>query len=327
MKITKKRIPGLLHAAWGFLLKKEKVAYFPLRLWIETTSRCNLSCGLCANKDLAPSEKKDMEMPLFKKIIDEAKGLVYDVNLFHRGEPLLNENIYAMISAAKKEGITTRLHSNATLLDAEASKRLLECGLDYLSFSFDGYLKQTYEKNRAGADFEETLKNITAFLRLKKEAGLKNPYTVIQVMEYDEKTDAADLRRQKEMFRKSFRELGLNRFVIRKPHNWGGLIRKIDTGKKNAYNACTFCWYSLTILYDGKVCCCPQDFKAKIVLGDVQKTSIKNIFNAKEMAAFRKKNKNGQITQMLPCRDCDRIYRKTWMGIPVEYLKAFILGK
>ncbi len=327
MKISKKKIPALLHAASAFLLKKNRVGYFPLRLWIETTSRCNLSCGLCANKDLAPNQKKDMEMDLFEKIIHEAKGLVRDVNLFHRGEPLLNENIFAMISAAKKEGIYTRLHSNATLLDEDMSKRLLDCGLDYLSFSFDGYLKQTYEKNRTGADFEKTLKNITSFLRLKKEAGLKNPYTVIQVIEHDERMDTGDFKRQKETFKKTLKDLGLNQFLTRKPHNWGGLIGEIDAGKKSAYSACTFCWYSLTILYNGKVCCCPQDFEAKIVFGDVRKTSIKKIFNAKEIREFRQKNKNGQIAKMLPCTNCDRIYRKTWMGVPVEYLKAFILGK
>ncbi len=327
MRISKKKTSSLLRAASGFLLKKNKLDYFPLRLWIETSSRCNLSCGLCANKDLAPNQKGDMEMSLFEKIIDEAKGLALDVNLFHRGEPLLNENIFAMISYAKKAGLYTRLHSNATLLSKKLSRKLLCCGLDYLSFSFDGYQKQTYEANRTGADFEKTLHNIYSFLRIKKEGGYKKPYTLLQVMEHDQDLGPSDFKRQRKEFQKTFMDLGLDQLRIRRPHNWGGLIKEVDAGQRRGSSACTFCWYSLTILYDGKVCLCPQDFEAKILIGDVRKASIQKIFNAKEIREFREKNKNGQIEKIIPCRNCDRIHRKTLMGVPLEYLKAFLSGK
>jgi len=38
---------------------------YPLRVWIETTSRCNLTCPLCLNRKLDASDKGDMDFGLF----------------------------------------------------------------------------------------------------------------------------------------------------------------------------------------------------------------------------------------------------------------------
>ena len=80
----------LLKLYFALLKGKQKVSYPVLKIWIETTARCNLACRLCANKDIAPKEKQDMDMDLFKKIIDEIKQHSPRINLFHRGEPLLH---------------------------------------------------------------------------------------------------------------------------------------------------------------------------------------------------------------------------------------------
>ena len=232
-----------------------------------------------------------------------------------------------MIAYAKAARIYTRLHTNGTLLDKERSKKLIESGLDSISFSFDGYLKKTYEKNRAGADYGQTLSNIRSFLKLKKEMGSKSPVTAIQVIEYEEGLSKKDLQKQRKDFLKKLTGLGLDQFNRRKPHNWGGLIKDIALDKDRATSACTFCWYSLTILYDGKICLCPQDFEARIVIGDVRKTSIAKIFNAKQIRDIRQKNKDGQIAKMIPCRNCDRIYRKTLFGVPTQSLRTFLAGR
>ena len=116
--------------------------------------------------------------------------------------------------------------------------------------------------------------------------------------------------------------------MIRTPHNWGGLleidgVKKVDQNKSNLI-PCTFPWYSLTIFYDGKVYLCPQDFEGRILLGDINKNSIKEIFNGEAIKKIRRDFKTGMIRKTSPCRECDRIWRKTFLGIPREYLKVFL---
>ncbi len=335
----------------SFLLKRQKCGYLPIKLWIETTSRCNLECRLCANKDLPLNQKGDLSFELYKKIIDEAKNFVFDINLFHRGEPLLNKDLIKMIGYAENNNLKTRLHTNATILTQEISKHLILSGLDFISFSFDGYSKETYEKNRIGADFDTTLQNIINFLKIKKELKSKTPYTVIQIMEFDENLTTEDFKAQKISFINNFKNLPLNKIIIRKPHNWGGLIKIKDknladinlsnnikgAGIKNKYkltrkanithSTCTFPWYSLTIFYDGKVYLCPQDFNGKILIGDVSKDSIQDIFNNELIQKVRLKFKNNNINDLSPCNKCDRILRKTLLGVPTEYLRSFLNTK
>ena len=53
-------------------------------------------------------------------------------------------------------GIRTGMSTNATMLDDKRADMLLDCGLDYAIFAFDGASKETYEKYRIGATFEKT---------------------------------------------------------------------------------------------------------------------------------------------------------------------------
>jgi len=312
---------------FSYLKRKEIPGYMPSRLWIETTSRCNLACGLCINKDIPTGQKKDMDLGLYKKIIDEAAGAVYDANLFHRGEPLLHPQIADMISYGAAKKIRTRLHTNATLLDEELSRDIILAGLDMISFSFDGYTREEYEKNRTGGNYARTLENIKGFLKIKKELRAKKPLTVIQIIECGSGNEARK-RLQHKNFLKSFEGHPPDRLIIRRPHNWGGLLDSRKPGRdslfKNNRQACTFPWYCLTIFFDGKVYPCPQDFMGKMPVGDLKKDSIREVFNGPKIRELRRMFKSKEIAKNLPCSSCDRIIRDTFMGIPKEYLKTFI---
>ncbi len=325
------KISHLLHLSKIYLnytLRKNHCNYLPVRLWVELSSRCNLKCRLCINKEIPSSLKGDMDLGLFKKIVDEAKDHIYDINLFHRGEPLLHPDLTDIISYASKRKIKTRIHTNSTLLNPGLSKKIILSGLDLISFSFDGYTKDTYEKNRVNADYESSLDNIITFLKIKKQLNSKKPFTILQIMEFDEGLSPEDFEGQKENFINNFKDLPLDKLVIRTPHNWGGLleidgVKKVDPNKSKLM-PCTFPWYSLTIFYDGKVYLCPQDFEGRILLGDINKNSINEIFNGEAIKKIRRDFKTGMIRKTSPCRECDRIWRKTFLGIPREYLKVFL---
>ncbi len=308
---------------------KKAVGYFPSKLWIETSGICNLACRLCVNKDLPDDKKNNMDFDLFRTIINEAKTGVYEVNLFHRGEPLVNPEIVEMINYAANSGIKTRLHTNAVLLDPEMSAKLIKSGLHRISFSFDGYTKEMYEKNRTGAGYEDVLIKINEFLKIKKALFSKTPHTTIQIIEYDEDLKPEELKKQKRKFFSAFKNNPPDRFVTRKPHNWGGSLK--TTGPENnsidsqkiKISKCTFPWYAMVILSDGKVLPCPQDFFGRLEIGDINKKSIKEIFNDNKIMFLRRRFSNKDINDLHPCSNCDRVFRQTFLGIPADYLGIF----
>lgn len=302
----------------AYAIKKEvKPKYPPYRLWIEPTSMCNLKCPMCGNKDLDEKQLGMMDFELFKKIIDESKDFVHDANIHHRGESLLHKRLFDMIGYAKKKGMTLKMHTNTTLLNEKNSLKILESGLDVISFSFDGLDKETYERYRIGAKFEKTIENITNFLRLKKRLKLKKPLTVLELIDFRESDNTYNLDKLKE-FKKQFLGLPLNKLIVKRPHNFGGII-DIKTVKDNTvYSPCTFLWHSLVIFWNGDVSPCTQDFHGEIILGNVKENTLKEIFAGEKLVSLRKKALKGDIKNLNPCSRCDMIRRKRFLAIPVD---------
>jgi len=304
--------------------KKTRLAYLPVRLWVETTSVCNLRCVMCPNKDLTKDEKGFMDLALFRKVIDEAGRFVFDVNLIHRGEGLLHPEFPGMVRYSHEAGIQTKFHTNATLLDEARSRALIAAGLDRISFSFDGYDRKTYESIRVNADFERTLGNVVRFLEIKRELGSKTPYAALELIHFPDADKAAGPG-GKRAFLDRFRGLPLDRFEIKEMHNWAGEIPAKASRKK--YAPCTFLWQALVIFWDGAVLPCTQDFHGYYTLGNVRESSLQDIWNGEKLVRLREKILRGEIADLETCSQCDRLWRDQILGVPREYLLKFLLRR
>ena len=304
--------------------KKVRLDYLPVRLWIEPTSECNLSCVMCPNKSLPGGKKGYMDFGLFKKIIDEARHFVFDVNLLHRGEALLHPEFFKMARYAHEAGLFAKFHTNGTLLNESKSRELIDSGIDQFTFSFDGYDKTTYESIRVNAGFEKTVGNIIKFLQIKKSLGAKKPLTILELINF------ADLYKnvtqsQRREFLKNFEGLPLDKIIVKEIHNWAGEIGA--PRKSKTYSPCTFLWQALVIFWDGDVLPCAQDFQGYYVLGNVKNSNLAEIWNNDRMVDLRTKIVSGDVEDLETCSRCDRLWREQIFGIPKENLWKFLLKK
>jgi len=314
----------LMRVYHSYRKKRTRLEYPPVRLWVEPTDHCNLRCVMCPNKDLAMAKKGFMDMDLFRKIIDEAAGFVFDVHLHHRGESLLHPRFFEMAGYARKMGVRTKLHTNATILDEKKAHQIIESGLDQLSFSFDGYDKKTYESIRINADFEKTIRNIVRFLQTKKEQKSKKPYTILELINFPDHPikNAPQKRRE---FLGRFKGLPLDRLVIKEFHNWAG--EKGAAKSRGHFSPCTFLWNALVLFWDGSVLPCSQDFFGHYILGSVRESPLREIWNNEKMIHLRKRHLEHDIDEFATCRECDRVWREKFLGVPKEYMWKFILRK
>ena len=304
--------------------KQTRLSYLPVRLWIEATSVCNLRCVMCPNKDLKKEEKGFMDFDLFRKIIDEAREFVFDVNLIHRGEGLLHPEFPRFVRYASEAGLTTRFHTNATLLDKACSRELIAAGLDQISFSFDGYDRETYERIRVNADFEKTQANVLGFLEAKREMGSSKPRAILEVINFPDAYKGVD-RRARRAFLDRFRGLPLDRIEVKEMHNWAGEIETRERSKRPV--PCTFLWQALVIFWDGTVLPCTQDFHGYYPLGNVRKETLAEIWNGDKMVRLREKMLRRDIADLETCSQCDRLWRGQFLGVPREYLLKFLLRR
>jgi len=133
----------------------------------EITSACNLACKHCraeANPNPAPDELTTKEG---KALLDSIAEVGKPIIIFTGGEPLLRQDLFELVSHAKKLGLKPVLSPNGTLLNPDVVKEIKRQGIERVSLSIDGPDAKSHNEFRGveGA-FELTLNGIEL---LKKE--------------------------------------------------------------------------------------------------------------------------------------------------------------
>ncbi len=273
---------------------------------IETTNRCNLKCIMCPRTYMMKRKLGEMNMDLFKKIIDEASKYTKFMWLHDFGDPILDSKIIERIKYVKSKGVKTGISINGFYLPEKISKQLIEAKLDRIIFSFDGFSKKTYEKYRAGSNFEKVKKNILTFLELKKKMKSKFPYVQMKMINMkDTKNEISDFKKE---WKSKVDEVIITDFV-----DWAGQISNEENLegveiKKQKY-PCKWFWTSIVVLWDGRVVPCCKDCDARLVLGDLKKNTIKEIWNSKRFKEIRKQQIKHKFKNPL-CYNCDEAIGK-----------------
>ena len=278
---------------------------------------------MCPNKDMPVSAKTVMDFELFRKIVNEAKGFVSDLYLHHRGEPLLNPRLFDMIALARAAGLRTRFHTNGTLLDAARAQRLLDARPDLVSFSVDGYDKESYERVRRGGDFDRTVANIVGLAEARRARRQRKPYLVVEQIRF-RNPPAPDSPEKSVALRRRFLDAGVDEVIVKEEYRWTEERAPAPTEPRTC-SACTFPWYAMVICADGTVAPCPQDFWAKLKMGNARESSLRDIWNGDAYRDLRRSFKDGQLTAL--CAKCDRLYRKTVGGVPFQYMATFLVDQ
>ena len=131
------------------------------RLYIEPTSRCNLSCRTCI-RNTWDEPMGDMDMDVFERLVGQLGRFPHleSVMFGGFGEPTAHPRILDMVRAVKASGLKAEMTTNATLLDDALVEGLLGERLDTLWISLDGTTEESFETIRAGASFPLVLENV-----------------------------------------------------------------------------------------------------------------------------------------------------------------------
>jgi len=300
---------------------KEFLSSIPKILNLEVTNFCNLNCPIC----VAKSTRKQgfLDLNLLNKIIKENEKVLRNqfIWLHFNGEPLLHPRLSEIIRILKKAGVKTRISTNATLLNKEKSLEIMRAGLDYIVFSVDGSTKETYEKIRRGADFEEVEDNIFGFLGIKKKKKFKTE-TQIQIikMKENEKEIKPFIKKWKKtdidyINVKSFSTRAWQAEEIREHVNTMGLSKLKN--RIHHRSPCFYLWETLIILWNGEVVACCQDLKGDLKIGDLKKENLMEIWNNHKLLKLRRQQLNNDFS-MTPCAQCP-----DWKSLPRNYLVYF----
>jgi len=144
----------------------------PVHFTVENTNRCNLRCPHCQihSPDYHYTYAKrhvDMDLALFEKLAHETFPWVKRVCLTVSGEALMSRNFDTVCDVLESYGVGLEINSNGTLLTEKNIRKMLGL-LQWVTVSFDGFRKETFETWRAGADYDRVIANVRTFNRLRE---------------------------------------------------------------------------------------------------------------------------------------------------------------
>jgi len=239
---------------------------------------------------------RDMDWDLFCRVVDEGKDHLEFVIPFGGGEPLLGKDIFRMIAYCRNYGLRTWISTNATLLDERRSRELLQSGLDYVIFAFDGATPEVYQRYRPGADFHQVRKNILRFLELKKELN-STVFTVVQMVRLQGN------EHQVGEFRRLWRGSGINEVRI-KEDEVCCFDAAAGENHRTKRRPCSILWRGpLYVRYDGEVFPCCYSFREPS-LGNVQSATLVQIWNSSRLQAMRSAHRSGNLSAFPVCLHC-----------------------
>ena len=176
-RVTPRRLMNLWLARWEHRGLRTELRSLPIKLILEATNICNLSCPACFTGDgQVGRARSHMSLELYHKLLEELGPTLWRIELCNWGEPLLGRHVVPMIEAASARGISTLISTNFSVpFDAARAERLVRSGLTVLGVSIDGARQESYERYRVGGDLETVLRNCRLMLEAKKKLGSKTP--------------------------------------------------------------------------------------------------------------------------------------------------------
>ncbi|MAH03303.1 hypothetical protein CMI39_00775 [Candidatus Pacearchaeota archaeon] len=166
------------HKMSSFLLNKLfpkfGIDLFPPFLEIEPTTVCNFRCKIC-ERTYWKEPSESMSFSDFKKVFDDF-GRPKWIGLTGIGSGYLNKDYHKMMAYIKSRGTIIEIFDHfGNFRDDNQIKELIEIGPDFQFVSIYGGTKKTSEYICKGSNFDNVVKNIKTFVRLKKQMKKRFP--------------------------------------------------------------------------------------------------------------------------------------------------------
>ena len=255
-----------------FLNNFDKIP-LPSVVEISESGTCNRTCSFCPRS--APDYKDIKEFiseDLIMKLSKELKEYNYQGIFLFSGfvEPLLDKNIYNLISIVKKNIPLAKIEmvTNGDVLDVKRAKKLYQSGLSTLLISVYDSKERTDE-----------IEDIMSSADISKEN-----YKIRH--RYYSKEDSFGITLS----------------------NRSGMMENaefsIQSLKEPLKQKCYYPHYTFFMDYTGEVLVCSHDWGKKLVVGNLQNQSFKEIWLGKKFEFARKRLGNGD-RKFSPCNKCD----------------------
>jgi radical SAM protein with 4Fe4S-binding SPASM domain len=242
----------------------------------------------------------NIEVRLFRKIIDEGAAYFRYISMDGPGETVMNPDAFELIRYAKSRHIRMVFSTNATLMNADIVESILDSGLDHIIFSVNGTTPEVYASVHGANSYEAALANIHHFLSRKLERRASTMVTLQMV------ALKQTLHQVNDFYLKWRGVAGVDSVRVKKDVV---AVERVEAGGHDARghrrNPCARLWYGpVFIETNGDVYASPGVLYKAPPVGNVFRTPLAEIWNNDKMQAMRRAHASGDESPFPECVDC-----------------------
>lgn len=272
----------------------------PFVIYLDPCGACNFKCSFCPCNiagERAVERHAVMSWELFEKILTDLEafqGQVRVINLHGFGEPLLNPRLADMVRALKERRCCdeVRITTNGSLLTEEASRRLIDAGVDLVRVSVEALSSDGYrELCGVKMDFTEIVRHIEMFHLISVRGGGTSKVSA-KIVSAALRT-AADKQRFSDIFAPitDFHYIEeiepiWSEFQNMSTPSGGHTDRCYQAGEQR--EICSMPFTDMCIHSNGIVGACCSDWKFATQYGDVTTEHLAEIWNGKRHRNFQR---------------------------------------
>ena len=296
---------------WKASLRLEELD-FPPYIMTEQSFACNYMCPQCILGDNEQKAKYSIPVKLFPfelfcKVIDEAKEHeCRSLSVHHISEPLLVKDLPERIAYARKQGfLDIHMVTNGELLDESKAKQLIQSGVTRIMISLDAHNSETFKKIRVGGNYEKVKKNIINLVQLRNSMGLKLP--IIRTSFVIQKDNVHQVEPFKEYWNNIVDYVHIQSY--QKPFENANNVRadEIHELPEDGFR-CDQPFNRIVIRADGTVLPCCSFLAYDLPIGNVNNTTIYDVWNSKQFKELRRLHKEGRFKENPVCKKCVECY-------------------
>ncbi len=222
------------------------------------------------------------------------------------GEPFLDKHLIKRLKSCKERNIPTYFSCTPATMTVEKAVQAMEADLTVLKFSLDAMDDESIKSVRGKkANYFESIDKILKLIKIKKERGFKTLLVPCMIAFNNDKKNS----KLHQNFLNFWKDKDVYAYVKSQDNRW--LFEKNKTLENKSHYATQYCeypWSSVTIMADGNVVPCTQISNNEIVLGNVNKNSLEEIWNGKKYQELRHMHISGKFPEGHKCnKKCDQI--------------------
>jgi len=295
----------------------------PWVIFVDPSDVCNFRCKFCPTGDTRLMKKvgrslKLMNFDLYKKIVDNIckfEKPIKVLRLYKDGEPLMNPAFSEMVRYAKEKRCAEKIDTttNASLLNKEFNLKIIDAGLDRINISIEGVNATQYlHFSNYSINFYRFIDNIKHFYDNRKQCEM-----IIKIPGDGLSED------DKKKFFEIFGDICDGISIEHTMNCWNdfemeGMKQNEEVGiygqPIHEVQVCPYPFYSMSINSEGTASLCFLDWNRKLLIGDVRKESVKEIWNGKKLFKFQEMFLKKERKEYPICNNCSQLSH----GMPVD---------